>query len=112
MVFKNKRQVVIINDIKSDSIEQAIFILRDRNNDKSKPTGSGSSIVLEAERIINNFLLCSGETDFCGDKSEEKIYTTSQKRPKSRKDVIIGGLIWLGSASAVVGLSVLILSFI
>lgn len=104
MVFKNKRQVVIINDIKSESIEQAIFILRDRNNNKEKAIGASSDIVLEAERIINSFISY-------GDK-DNSVFAVAKKPPKSRRDVIIGGLLWLASATAVVGLSVLILSFI
>lgn len=104
MVFKNKRQVVIINDIKSDSIEQAIFILRDRKNNKEKSIDTSSDIVLEAERIINSFLCCSDKNN--------GVFAAVKKPPKSRREVIIGGLLWLASATAVVGLSVLILSFI
>ncbi len=92
MIFKNKRQVVIINDIKSDSIEQAIFILRDKNNEQR------SDIVLEAERIINSFIGCGAAA-------------VQQNTPKSRKGVIMSTLLWFGSAIAVVCISALILSF-
>lgn len=97
MVFKNKRQVVIINDIKSDSIEQAIFILRDKDNAQM---GTGrSDIVAEAERIINSFI----------GYSSGAVY---KPRAKTRKQVFCGTMLWLASAAVVVGLSALILSFI
>lgn len=92
MIFKNKRQVVIINDIKSDSIEQAIFILRDKAENKK------TDIVTEAERIINSFLGCGAAA-------------VQQSAPKSRKSVIMSTLLWFGSAIAVVCISALILSF-
>ena len=107
MIFKNKRQVVIINDIKSDSIEQAIFILRDKTNKKDN-LGTNSEIVLEAERIINSFLSCKVGRDESAAEHESALNPTA----KSRKDIIIGGLLWLASAAVVVGISTLILSFI
>lgn len=62
MMLKNKRQVVIINDIKSDKIEQAIFILRDNVSQNTSEVqkyfseNRETDIVTEAQRIINSFL--------------------------------------------------------
>lgn len=50
---KNSRRVVIIEDIDSNSIEQAIFILR--NNGTIEKQGRGT-IVREAERVINAYV--------------------------------------------------------
>lgn len=97
MVFKNKRQVVIINDIKSDSIEQAIFILRDKDN--TQKIAGRSDIVAEAERIINSFI----------GYGSSAVY---KPRIKTRKQVFVSTMLWLASAAIVVGVSALILSFI
>lgn len=102
MVFKNKRQVVIINDIKSDSIEQAIFILRDKKENSPTPP---SDIVGEAQRIINSFSKYSTLGVYNTQKDTKPIF-------KSRKDVIFSGFVWLISAASVVGLSTLILCLI
>lgn len=94
MKLKNKRQVVIINDIKSDKIEQAIFILRD---DKTNQIGSSktteSALVLEANRIINSFLY------------PEQLMKT-YKRPKFRKTAIVQCLLFLSSSAVVVGTTI------
>lgn len=50
---KNSRRVVIIEDIDSNTIEQAIFILR--NNGSAEKSERGT-IVREAERIINAYV--------------------------------------------------------
>lgn len=97
MILRNKRQVVIINDIKSDKIEQAIFILRDRETDKVFSKNSGDSdIVLEAHRIINGFLYPN--------------YPTA--KAKTKKQIRVQGLMWLASSAIVVGITTLILNLI
>ncbi len=53
MKEKNSKRVVIIDDIDSCSIEQAIFILR--NNGTEGPP-ERKTIVSEAERIINAYV--------------------------------------------------------
>ena len=55
MIAKSARQVVIINDVKSDYIEQAIFILRDGDNAKL-PRKPEKDMVVEAERIIRSYM--------------------------------------------------------
>ena len=91
MMLKNKRQVVIINDIKSDKIEQAIFILRDNVSQNTS----------EAQRIINSFLY-------------PDVYSSSkrQTKPKVKNKVLVQSLLWLASSMAVVGASVLILNWL
>lgn len=51
MTAKSSRRVVIINNIKSDKIEQAIFILRGSNLQKPD-----RSIIKEAQDIIDDYV--------------------------------------------------------
>lgn len=51
MIAKSSRRVVIINNIKSDKIEQAIFILRGGADQKPD-----RFIVREAQEIIDNYM--------------------------------------------------------
>ncbi len=99
---KNKRQVVIINDIKSDKIEQAIFILRDNVSQNTSEVqkyfskNRETDIVTEAQRIINSFLY-------------PDVYSSSKKdkpKPKVKNKVLVQSLLWLASSMAVVGASV------
>ena len=83
MVLKDKRRVVIINDIRSDKIEQAIFILRDKN--EAEPREPDSALVIEAHKIINSFL-----------------YPGTCRRKARHKNMLTKGLMWLLSAVAVV----------
>ncbi len=46
------KRVIILNNVKSPEIAQAIFILRDRCSDDF-------SAVTEAERIVDEFLCCA-----------------------------------------------------
>lgn len=55
MTAKKARRVVIINDIKSDMIEQAIFILKSNDLDQL-PQAAGSNLVAEAQNIINSYI--------------------------------------------------------
>lgn len=98
MILKNKRQVVIINDIKSDKIEQAIFILRDKDDKSKSLTGKSfeSDIVLEAHRIINGFLYPG-------------VHTT---KAAPRKCALVQGIMWLASSMIVVGITVMIVKLI
>lgn len=58
MTAKSSRRVVIINNIKSDRIEQAIFILRGKGN--LKPD---SLVLREAQEIIDNYVHKISGTD-------------------------------------------------
>ncbi len=51
MTAKSSRRVVIINNIKSDKIEQAIFILRGKANQKPD-----SFVLREAQELIDNYV--------------------------------------------------------
>ncbi|NLY42533.1 MAG: hypothetical protein GX066_00860 [Clostridiaceae bacterium] len=61
MVYENSKQVVIIKNIKSNIIEEAIFILKDTSGNgkeiKSKYTTASSDYILqEAQEIIDNYI--------------------------------------------------------
>ncbi len=90
MVLKDKRRVVIINDIRSDKIEQAIFILRDKND--VEPREPDSALVAEAHRIINSFL-----------------YPGTYRRKARHRNMLAKGIMWLLSAAAVVVFSAVII---
>ncbi|HIV85251.1 MAG TPA: hypothetical protein H9900_00390 [Candidatus Monoglobus merdigallinarum] len=92
MTLKNKRQVLIINDIRSDKIEQAIFILRDEKD--SRTHGVESDIVLEAHRIING-VLYSPSASCGGEKKHKKLMRAA---------------VWLLSAAAAALLMILLLT--
>ena len=51
MTNKSAKRVVIISDIKSSCIEQAIFILKD-----NPPSESGADIMEEANQIVYNYI--------------------------------------------------------
>ncbi len=53
MLTKNSRRVVIIDKIKSDMIEQAIFILKGTEADAA---AAECGIVAEAQGIIENYI--------------------------------------------------------
>lgn len=54
MLDKSGKKAVIISNIRSNSIEQAIFILKSNDTESVKDVGSG--IVAEAQEIINNYI--------------------------------------------------------
>lgn len=54
MTDKKSRRVVIINNINSDTIDQAIFILKSDKRDGV--LYKSDSVVLEAQKIINNYI--------------------------------------------------------
>lgn len=54
MTDKKSRRVVIINNIKSDTIDQAIFILKSAKTDRGK--NLEKSVAAEAQEIINNYI--------------------------------------------------------
>ena len=54
MTDKKSRRVVIINNINSDTIDQAIFILKSDKRDGI--LYKSDKVVLEAQKIINNYI--------------------------------------------------------
>lgn len=55
MIDRKSRRVVIINNIQSDTIDQAIFILKSNKNSYGKAF-SEENIVSEAQDIINSYI--------------------------------------------------------
>lgn len=55
MTGRKSRRVVIINNINSDTIDQAIFILKSDKRDRQQKH-TEKSIVHEAQNIINNYI--------------------------------------------------------
>ena len=55
MTNKSAKKVVIINDIKSREIEQAILILRDR-----EPERCSASLIEEANEIVQSYIRQTG----------------------------------------------------
>ena len=82
MTAKSSRRVVIINNIKSDSIEQAIFILRGKTN--TKPD---SSVLREAQEIIDNYVHKISGSD------EEILYTPRGSKKSIKKGLITTALV-------------------
>ena len=90
MTEKKGKRAVIISNIKSSSIEQAIFILKSPAYDASFDAGSG--IVAEAQEIINSY-----------------INTIEKKAPGKRnkaagKTAVIAGALCLAAAVVISGL--------
>ncbi len=74
---RKSKKVVIINDIYSDTIEQAIFILRNNGNAVSIGTGT-TPIVKEAQRVINSYIETIEKTkasiakkEYCGARKKD-----------------------------------------
>lgn len=65
------KKVVIINDIHSDTIEQAIFILRSAGEPQCGVSSSGTHMVQEAQRVINAYVKTI-EKARCGVNKKEK----------------------------------------
>ncbi len=77
MIARSSKRVVIINNIKSDKIEQAIFILKGSSTQKVD-----RFIVREAQEIIDNYIK----------KVEGTPCTGSDALPPRRRFRISGGL--------------------
>ncbi len=83
---KNSKRVVIIDQIDSDSIEQAILILRNNGVPTSR---AGASIVSEAERIINSYVQTM-EGTMTGFRRGEKRSRHQNPRQNRRSMVSVG----------------------
>ncbi|MBE7023588.1 MAG: hypothetical protein IJ285_01585 [Clostridia bacterium] len=55
MIDRKSRRVVIINNIQSDSIDQAIFILKDVKK-HTKRKFNEDAVAEEAQKIINDYI--------------------------------------------------------
>ncbi len=56
MTDRKSRRVVIINNINSETIDQAIFILKSDKKDAVISRGRETDIVCEAQSIINSYV--------------------------------------------------------
>ena len=75
MTDSRARRVVIINNINSDTIDQAIFILKSDKKDRGgNQTCVGGDIVREAQNIINSYV-----------RQVERLKGTSESRVRNRK---------------------------
>ncbi len=86
MIDKKSRRVVIINNISSDTIDQAIFILK---SDKTDVVSAKTdfSIVSEAQTIINNYIR---QVEYLKSKPSGK--TSKRKKPKGKFPAWLGFL--------------------
>jgi len=76
MLSNDTRKVYIVNNIKSDNIEQVIFILRtDKKNINEK--FKSSDIVLEAQAIIDNY---AKEIEYVSEKFSKNPYNIHRKK--------------------------------
>lgn len=87
MTEKKGKRAVIINDIKSNLIEQAIFILRAED---TAVTAYDGGIVAEAQEIINNYI-----------KRVERANPLKNKREKRRRmRIFVGTIVGILSVAA------------
>ncbi len=56
MTEKKSRRVVIINNIDSENIDQAIFILKSSSQKEKASRSVESNIAAEAQQIIDNYI--------------------------------------------------------
>ncbi len=101
MKDKQAKRVVIINDVYSDTIEQAIFILRNAGTCEAEGL-PGSQIVQEAQRIIDAY-----------GKAMEKTQAGLERREQKSRRKGRGGtawrFLWVGLAIAAFGAAGLLL---
>ncbi|MBO4940704.1 MAG: hypothetical protein J6D15_00610 [Clostridia bacterium] len=80
MIDKKSRRVVIINNIESDTIDQAIFILKS-DKASSEIKSFDADISVEAQKIIDNYINQVERLK----KVQEPFSAKSKKRFKSKK---------------------------
>ena len=89
MKEKNSKKVIIINEIASDTIEQAIFILKNSGG-REKIISQNSYVLAEAQNIIKNYI----------EKIENspKVFCKKKKiiNPKLKNALILGSTLLLG----------------
>lgn len=95
MTDKKSRRVVIINNIDSDTIDQAIFILKSDKHD-CLPARANNTVAYEAQRIINNYI-----------RQVERIKITNAAPRKERRGALPKAAALAAALAAFVGLAVL-----
>ena len=84
MTERKSRRVVIINNINSETIDQAIFILKSDRGDIMLSGGKNTDIVREAQKIIDNYI--RQVELFKTDKGANK--KTARKKRKRAKSIL------------------------
>lgn len=82
-MLNNTRKIVVLNNLKSQRIEQAIFILRDEKNYNE------ADAVIEAEKIVDSYL---------EDMRRPLLNKNSKKDNKSTMLVLLGSAAVMVSA--------------
>lgn len=100
MKNKESKKVVIIQDIKSEAIEQAIFILR--SGGQVKPAPIDYRIVTEAQNIIDSYIQTVENTKNELKQGAPKTRQTARKAKKKALLYTGGGLLVLISAIYIV----------
>ncbi len=90
MKDKQSKKVVIINDISSDTIEQAIFILR--NSGEVASVGRKSYVLAEAQNIIQNYIQTTDKKGITAKNRPTKGATAVLKRGIMVAGVLVVGL--------------------
>ena len=107
MTDKKSRRVVIINNIKSDTIDQAIFILKSDKNQITSPRVE-NSVAYEAQNIINNYIRrVEGFKDGSVYPPSPKTFQNGKRGARFRRAAMIAAF----SASAVLFLSMIFYSY-
>ena len=105
MKNEKSKKVVIIQDIKSDAIEQAILILR--NSGQVKPAPVGYHIVTEAQNIIDSYIQ-TVESSKTGLKQVPSISTNPDRKGRFKKRLFyISGALLVLASSIYIGISIL-----
>jgi hypothetical protein len=99
MTDKKSRKVLIINNIKSDTIDQAIFILKTGVSKASKAVES--SIADEAQGIIDSYI-----------RQVERLksgYTSKNKKQKKTTAILPWSVLFFLASALCIGLSVILI---
>lgn len=87
MAEKRGKRAVIISNIKSQSIEQAIFILKTPHSALAEQSRTGRGIIAEAQDIINSYIQSVEEPDFAA------------KRKSSRRITVVSAVAAMAAAA-------------
>lgn len=87
MAENRGKRAVIISNIKSQSIEQAIFILKSPNCASTNRPRGGKSIIAEAQDIINSYIRSVEEPELAA------------KRKSSRRITVFSAIIAMCAAA-------------
>jgi len=100
MTDKKSKRVVIINNIKSDTIDQAIFILKDEVGTKGMSFSEINASV-EAQEIINSYI-----------RQVERLRSKPVKKQKKAKPPTLLFLLLAATSVLCVGLSIAVFNLI